>query len=222
VATTEPLFEAMAQLFRARERPLKGWPDYDSLLDERQFPSSILSGERLERSLAPARLAGIREAIRRLDSPLQDSRLRYGTWREGGDVMGDGEADLVFSHVVQPVVEDQEALYERCARWLKPGGWMSHHMSFTSLGVTAKWNGHLQYGEAAWRIIVGQRPFFVNRERLSRQLALLEKFGVRIVSLERRAGEGGLERAQLAPRWRGMSEDDFTCAYAFVVARKPA
>lgn len=125
--------------------------------------------------------------------------MRYGTWRDARKVVAAGEADLVFSHVVLSVVEDQEAFYQCCALWLKPGGWMSHQIDFSSLGVANEWNGHLLHGEAPWRIIVGQRPFFVNRERLSRHLTLM----------------------RLAPRWREMSDDDFTCATAFIAARKP-
>jgi hypothetical protein len=222
VATTAPLLEPMADLFRERAPcPSRGFPDYNGVLDARLFPSQILTEERLARSLDAARLAELADAVRRLDAKEQHPRLRYGTWRSGGEVRA-GEADLLFSHVVLSMVEDQEALYQCCGLWLKPGGWMSHHIDFTSLGITNEWNGHLQYSDAIWPIIVGQRPFFTNRQRLSRHLALMEKYGFEVVSVQRRSGEGGIERSQLAPRWRDMSEDDFTCAHAFIVARKPS
>ena len=221
VATTAPLVEPMAELFRQRAPcPSRGFPDYNGVLDARLFPSRILTDAHLARSLAAPRLAEVADAVRRLDSKEQHARLRYGTW-SNGDVASAAEAELVFSHVVLSVVEDQEAFYERCALWLKPGAWMSHHIDFTSVGITNEWNGHLQYSDAVWRIIVGQRPFFANRERLSRHLALMDKYGFEVISVQRMSGEGGIERSRLAPRWRDMSEDDFTCAHAFIVARKP-
>jgi hypothetical protein len=222
VATTVPLVEPMVELFRERAPcPSKGFPNYNDVLDARLFPSQILTDECLARSLDTARLAELGDAVRRLDATEQHPRLRYGTWRSGGVVCA-GDADLLFSHVVLSLVEDQEAFYKCCALWLKPGGWMSHHIDFTSHSVTNEWNGHLQYTDAVWRIIVGQRPFFVTRARLSRHLALMDKYGFEVVSVQRRCGTGGIERSQLAPRWRDMSEDDFTCAHAFIVARKPS
>ena len=221
-ATTMPLLEPMSALFRSRApRPPKGWPDYDDMLDERLFPSKILTDERLSRSLAAPRIAELSDAVRILDAKIQHPWLRYGTWGNAHNVVVAGEADLVFSHVVLSVVEDQEGFYQWCSRWLKPGGWMSHQIDFSSLEVTNEWNGHLQYGEAVWRIIVGQRPFFVNRERLSRHLALMHKYGFEVKWVERFARGDGIERSRLAPRWRDMSDDDLTCATAFIVARKP-
>jgi hypothetical protein len=221
-ATTVPLLEPMSALFRNRApRSAKGWPDYDDMLDERLFPSRILTDERLSRSLAAPRLAELSDAVQTLDAKKQHPWLRYGTWRHAPGVVVAGEADLVFSHVVLSLVEDQEPFYQSCALWLKPGGWMSHQIDFSSLDVTDHWNGHLQYSEAVWRIIVGQRPFFVNRERLSRHLALMQKYGFEIEAVERFVRADGIERSRLAPRWRDMSDDDLTCATAFIVARKP-
>ena len=220
-ATTLPLLEPMTALFSNRApRPPKGWPDYDDMLDERLFPAQILTDERLSRSLAAPRLAELSEAVRQLDEKKQHPRLRYGTWRDAANVVVAGEADLVFSHVVLSLVEDHDAFYQCCARWLKPGGWMSHHIDFTTMGVTNEWNGHLQYGEAVWRIIAGQRPFFVNRERLSHYLALMQKYGFEVKSVERFVRQDGIQRSALAPRWREISEDDLTCASAFIVAQK--
>ena len=221
VATTAPVLEPMSALFRDRApRPRKGWPDADELLDARLFPSHILTDERLTRSLDAPRLAELGHAVRQLDAKKQDARVRYGTWRDAGEVVKDAEADLLFSQVVPSLVEDKDTFYQCCARWVKPGGWMSHHIDFTSMGATNEWNGHLQYNEAIWRIIVGQRPFFVSRERLSHHVGLMQKYGFEIVSVARRGEDGGIDRSRFAPRWRDMSEEDFQCAHAFVIARK--
>jgi len=222
-ATTVPLLEPMRALFSSRApRPAKGWPDYDDMLDARLFPGQILTDERLSRSLAAPRLAELSDAARKLDDKKQHRRLRYGTWHDAANVVVAGQADLIFSHAVLSFVEDQEAFYQCCARWLKPGGWMSHQIDFRCSGVANEWNGHLQYSEAVWRIIVGQRPFFVNRHRLSHHLALLRKYGFEVQSVERFVRQDGIERSALAPRWRDISDEDLTCANAFIIARKAA
>jgi SAM-dependent methyltransferase len=220
VESTRPVLKELVALFHARApRPKKGWPDFDDCLDERLFPSAILTEERLAHALAPERLAALAFAVERLDSRPQHPSLRYSTWREPAPIL-DGQADLVFSHVVLCVVDDLDRIYGQCARWLKPGGWMSHQSAFDSLGVTDVWNAHLRYTEAEWAAISGRRPFFVNRERLSTHLRLLDKHGFDVVRVLRQEGEGGLERSQLAPRWQHISDDDHRTAGAFLVARK--
>lgn len=220
-ATTRAVLEPMAALLYERApRPRKGWPDADALLDARLFPSHILTEEQLGRSLAAPRLAQLSDAVQKLDDKSQHPALRYGTWRDAFEVVQPAEADLLFSHVVASLVEDKDAFYRCCGLWLRPGAWMSHQIDFTSMGATNEWNGHLQYSEAVWNIIVGQRPFFVSRERLSYHLALMQKYGFEIVSVARRGEEGGIARSRLAPRWRDLSDEDFECAHAFIIARK--
>ena len=220
VATTAPVLEPMTEFFSRREPcPPTGFPDYGSALDARFFPSQIITDECLDRSLAPGRLAELEKAVGQLDAEEQHPWLRYATARDTAAVT-QGKADLLFSHVVLDLVHDLEAMYERCGRWVKPGGWMSHLLDFTSHGITSAWNGHRQYSDAIWRVIAGQRPFFPNREPLSRHLALLEKFGFEIASVQRQSRESGIDRSRLAPRWRDLSDEDLTCVYGFIVARK--
>jgi SAM-dependent methyltransferase len=204
----EPIFARLIELFRQRApRPSKGWPDFDAHLDERLFPSHILGEAHLAAALAPERLARLREAI------------RYRTLDEEEPVTP-GEADLVFSHVVLCHVDDLDDLYARCARYLKPGGWMSHQTDFGCRRLVKEWNGHLKYGERQWKILAGGRPYFVNRERLSTHMELLARHGFEAKGVLRRYRHDGIDRASLAPRWRGISDDDLYCEGAFLVARK--
>ncbi|MFN2645585.1 MAG: hypothetical protein ABR570_11375 [Burkholderiales bacterium] len=222
VATTAPLLEPMTELFRSRAAcPPNGFPDYSAVLDARNFPSEILTEERLDRALASGRLAELAKAVQQLDAEEQHAWLRYNSGRNG-DLKTQGGADLLFSHVVLDLIDDLEAMYRRCASWLAPGGWMSHLIDFTSHKVTSVWNGHLKYSDALWRIINGQRPFFVNRERLADHLALLEKTGFELVSVQRLPREGGITRSELAPRFREISDEDLSCSLGYVIARKRA
>ena len=214
-------FHGLVRLFESRApRPTAGFPAFDHLLDERLFPSGILSEERLSRSLSAERIAAIGRAVHALGSS-DEPMLRYQTWStlEG---VADASLDLVFSHVVMNQVEDPEAVYECCGRWVRPGGWMSHQLDCTALGTAEEWNGHRAYGEVAWKIIAGRRPYFVNREPLETHLALMRAHGFDIVKILRGRKAGGITRAQLAPRWRGISDDDLATQSAFVIARRRA
>ena len=210
----------LVRRFRTRApRPSAGYPPFDHLLDERLFPGAILDDARLARALAPDRLARIDHAVRAAALGHPDPMIEYHTWSTLRPV-GDGEVDLLFSHVVMNQVDDLEGVYARCGRWVRPGGWMSHQIDCTSLGTADEWNGHRAYSELAWKIIAGRRPYFVNREPLATHLALIEANGFDVVKVIRGYEQGGISRSQLAPRWRGISDDDLATQTGFVIARK--
>jgi hypothetical protein len=214
------VFEALVERFRARESgPRTGWPALDPYLDERGFPSHILDDARLDAALDPARLRAIGDAVSVAGSPSQSSTLRYFTWDSLQNVPA-GTADFLFSHVVLNQVEDSDGIYARCAQFLAPGGWMTHQIDLTCLNTAAEWNGHRAYGDLAWKVITGNRPYFVNREPAASHLAKIERHGFEVVEALRGYKDGGIRRDQLAPRWRGMSDEDLKTSTLFVIARR--
>jgi hypothetical protein len=207
-------------MFRERApRPVAGWPAFDHLLDDGLFPSGILDDARLAATLAPVRLARIEEAVRAVAHREPDPMIEYHTWSSLQPV-ADASVDLAFAHVVMSQVNDIEDVYARCGRWVRPGGWMSHQIDFSSMGTADEWNGHLEYTELAWKIIAGRRPYFVNRERLGTHLALMQRAGFDLVRVLRDGPGGGVSRETLAPRWRGISDEDLATETAFVIARR--
>ena len=214
------VFRELVQLFRSRApRPAAGYPPIDQYLDARLFPGHILDESRLEAALEPARLTRIEEAVRALGTATPHEAIRYHTWATLEPV-AESSVDLLFSHVVLNHVEDLDGMYAKCARWVRPGGWMSHQIDFTSLGTAEEWNGHHAYSELAWKVIAGNRPYFVNREPLATHLELLARHGFELMHLTRGRMEGGITRAQLAPRWRGMSDDDLATQTGFIISRR--
>ena len=212
----------LVQLFRARaSRPKAGFPVIDHLLDDRLFPSHILDEARLDAALAPERLERIDHAVRAVGLGHPDPMIEYSTWMDLRPV-ADGVADLLFSHVVMNQVDDIADVYERCGRWVRPGGWMSHQLDMTALGTADEWNGHRAYSEFAWKVIAGKRPYFVNREPLSTHLDLIRASGFDVVTLIRGTREGGIAREQLAPRWKWIPDDDLATETGFVIARRRA
>jgi hypothetical protein len=214
------VFWELAQLLRSRApRPLAGFPPFDEYLDERLFPSRILGDAVLDAALDPDRLARIEAAVRAVGTERASPMIRYESW-DALRPVEPASVDLALSHVVMNHVDDLEGAYHALGQWVRPGGWMSHQVDFTSLGTAEEWNGHRKYGELAWKVIAGRRPYFVNREPLQTHLAILDRCGFDIAHLVRGRKPGGIERAQLAPRWRGISDDDLGTQTAFIIARR--
>lgn len=221
-AANRAVFAELVALFAARApRPTAGFPPFDHLLDERLFPSSILDEAQLRVALAPERVARLEACMDHGTGPAHCDEIRYFTWDHPQPV-STGSVDLAFSHVVMNQVTDLAQVYGRLGRWVVPGGWMSHQIDLTCLGTADEWNGHRAYGDFAWKVIAGHRPYFVNREPLSTHLRLMEEAGFDVVHLERGCRPGGLGREQLAPRWRGMPDEDLATQTGFVIARRRA
>lgn len=214
------IFHELVRLFRERApRPKAGFPPFDQYLDARLFPSSVLDEGTLERALAPERLERIERAVRAVGTPRPDPLLRYHTWTQYHPV-ADASVELAFSHVVLNHVSDLEGFYRMCGAWVKPGGWMSHQVDFTCLGTAKEWNGHRAYGDFTWKIVRGNRPYFVNREPVQTHLDLLDRNGFDVLQLIRGRRPGGIPRARLAPRYRAISDEDHETQTGFIIARR--
>ena len=215
------VFHELLRYFRNRApRPTAGYPAFDQYLDERLFPSSILTGQRLDAALARERVARLEGAVRALGRGMPRPEFCYQAWAQK-DCIGAAQADLVFSHVVMNQVADLAGTYGRCATWLRPGGWMSHQIDLTSLEITPEWNGHRRYGDLAWKIISGRRPCFINREPAGTHLRVIEESGFEIIDAIRGfRRHGGISRAEHAERFRSFSDEDLATQSLFVIARR--
>ena len=215
------VFDRLVQLFRERApRPTRGWPDFDSLLDARHFPSAVLDEARLSRSLAPDRVAAIRDAIESAGKPDGNGMIEYRVPWSDPSVVRTASVDLIISHSVMEHVGDVEGTYAACASWLRPGGWMSHQVDFSDHGITGQWNGQLAYPDLAWRIVTGRRAFPLNRSLWSQHVAAVERSGFDIRRNIGHAREDGLDSTRVATRFRNASAADLKCSEAFLQAIK--
>jgi SAM-dependent methyltransferase len=215
------LLDDLAQLLSKRAgRPTRGWPNFDHLLDENFFPSGILADNALEASLRPQRIAALRDALDALARGEPSSLIRYQAPWNATAVM-DGTIDVIFSHSVLQYVEDLDAFYSECRRWLKPDGWMSHHIDLSSMNVTRVWNAHWSYSPRLWKTVRGARPFFLTARTSSDHVAAMQRNGFRLCKVDR-AMEQGIARQQLSEDRRGMSDEDLDCKSMFAIAQKVA
>jgi hypothetical protein len=95
---------------------------------------------------------------------------------------------------------------------------MSHQIDFRCHGKAAVWNGHWGYSDRLWKIIVGRRPYLLNREPHSAHLRYIARNGFSILEDRVVRSPSGLRRSQLTGRFRGLDDDDLTTSGALVVA----
>jgi hypothetical protein len=216
------IFDELVELYRRRAScPRKGFVEYSEGTGDHAFPSDILDEATLARTLAPERIAAIRRLLAGDREPSSGLGIHFMVPWHDASVMRPGSVDLLLSHSVLEHVVDLEATYAAMRRWLRPGGWMSHQIDFKSHGLAREWNGYRGYPEPLWKLVLGSRPFLLNRQPWSTHARLLEENGFELVCVMRQhIRDRGLRRDQLASRWRGISEDDLTCAGAFVQARR--
>jgi SAM-dependent methyltransferase len=215
------VFEELVSLFERRApSPAEGFPDFWQYMDDDLFPHHILTDDVLAASLAPRRVDAVRRALR--GEPVDDISIDYRVPWTDRSIVRPATVDLVLSHSVMEHVGDLDATYGAIARWLRPGGLMSHQIDFTSHGLSQTWNGYRAYSEPLWKAIVGRRPFLINRAPCSVHQELIDRHGFQVTCCLKNLRSDGIERARLARRWRSISDADLECAGAYVQARRPA
>lgn len=221
-ARDQAMLARLAELFSARQpRPRKGWPDFDAHLPATLFPDHILPESRMRETLDPARVARLSADIERLQAGDASASMELtAPWQHRCDDF-EPQFDLVMSHTVLQYLPDLRTYFTNCARLLKPGGWMSHQVDFSSMGMTRVWNGHLAYDDIFWRLLTRNQRWFPTRKLLSEYLREIETSGLQLVHIERHCTAGGLTRDQLATAFRCASDEDIRCSGVYMIACKP-
>jgi hypothetical protein len=212
------IFDELASMF-TNQLPIPDDSEFPFLyprLDRYDFPNELIGENRLRESLAPGRLAAIRASIELSDAG--ESMVSYKAPWDAPEVIDDGSVDLIFSQAVLEHVDDLDGVYAAMRKWLKPGGIMTHQIDFKCHGKANAWNGHWTYSDIVWRTIVGRRSYLLNRQPHSVHVKLIKRSGFRILDDKVFRSVSELRRAQLAPRFRGLSDDDLTASGAFIVA----
>jgi hypothetical protein len=216
------VFDELVNLFktRAAARLKPGWPDYDMYLDERYFPSNILTEELLELSLSEERIQLIRNALVNPGSQDEGVSIKYYVPWNNNIIIEKESVDLIVSHSVLEHVVDLESTYQAMSIWLKSKGMMSHQIDLESHGLSEKWNGYRAYSEIFWKMLVGNRPWLINRQPCSVHMELINKYGFKVICHLKNYRTDGIQRSQLSSRWMAISDDDLACSGTFIQAQK--
>ena len=97
---------------------------------------------------------------------------------------------------------------------------MSHIIDFHSHGHHKKWNGHWSYNDFLWRIMRGNRPYFINRECYSTHLELLTQINFKILSGLKKKDISGIKRNELSHKYKKLIDQDINTCYAFILSKK--
>jgi hypothetical protein len=217
----------LADLFRAHaEIPGEGeFPELYPRVADPRFPAGTLATLGLTPDASDDRVAAIREAIRNSNrSAPADTLLRYlCPWPTAS--LEPGSIDLVVS---QAVLQDMDhwtgmdalsVAFEAMSRWLRPDGAMSHQVNL-AFPDTEHWNQHWAYGELAWKIIRGRRPYYVNRVPASEYLRLCQSNGLEVRAVRPVSAPKGVPYEDLPQRFRHLPPSDYTTSAVHFIAVK--
>jgi hypothetical protein len=196
--------------------------------DDREFPRvypmlpgydfpRFLGDDRMSAATDGARLERISAAIRGEPSGI-DIRY-YVPWQECWARESPG-VDFVISQAALEHVDEIEAVHRSLAAALKTGGIVTHVIDFKSHGMTATWDGHLQYGDLAWKVVRGRRPWLLNRRSPSEHLRAMETSGFEIVRTWRTIVPPTIARSDLPHRFRDWSDEDRSTTVMVVAGRR--
>ena len=129
---------------------------------------------------------------------------------------------MLISQAVLEHVDELAGSYRAMRLWIKSDGLLSHTIDFRCHSTARVWSGHWRYSDAVWRLIRGRRSYLLNREPYSTHLRLLAENGFATVGSQTTEATPA-ERAQLAPRFRHLTDQDLSTAVAVIqAATRPA
>ena len=195
------------------------FPDLRPRLDSYRFPYELIEASVINDCLDSRRIARIRRAVAYPSVP--DPCISYVASWGSKNVTEQGPIDMVFSQAVLEHVDDLDETYRTVSGLLRSGGVMSHQIDYRCHGTASQWNGHWTYPDFIWRMIRGRRSYLINREPHSKYVDLLNKHGFKIATEKLEHCDSQLNRAQLAERYRDLSDNDLTIQGACIQAQKP-
>jgi len=212
------VLDELVALFRARaDIPGEAeFPEVQPLLPSYAFPHHVLGEEQLAAALADERLARVRASVAHQNTP--GSMIDYRTrWFDDQAIERDS-IDLLFSQAVLEHVDELTGSYRAMRLWIKPDGVISHQIDFRCHNTARIWNGHWKYSDFVWTLIRGRRSYLLNREPYSTHLRLLAENGFAFVGGQTTKSESHLARADLAPRFRHLTDQDLVTSSALIQA----
>jgi hypothetical protein len=211
----ESIFDELLQLYSLKH-PIpdeKEFPGVRPRLQSYEFPDQLIDWTNFK-----TRASEIRDEIR--GGMNRGRKLKYrAPWNSIGDI-SPNSLDLVFSQAALEYVVPLEGAYMAISKWLAAGGFSSHIIDFSASYVSPYWNGHWAYSDWEWRLVRGQREFFLNREPLSTHLAFARNFKLDLLHVDPEYTNMGLKKGSLSPRFRELNIQDLRTRVAMIVLHK--
>jgi len=217
------VLDELVELFQNRT-PIPGAAEFTNLhpdLDNYAFPADLYSEGHLKEALNEVRVRAIRQVLLNCKAQRCSTvNIRYAAPWDSREMIEAGSVDMIFSQAVMEHVDDLPASYEAMYQWLRPGGVMCHEIDFRCHGTARNWNGHWTYSDPIWKIIRGQRPYFLNRKTCGDHLELIQNAGFEIVYVQRKKSEQNIRQEDLCNGLENTSNLDLVTSSAYVISRK--
>lgn len=215
------IFDQLLELIRNKTpNPSIGFPNYDNYLDDKFFPSAILTDQLLNKSLKSERINSIRKILKGEKPNNTDIEIRYFCPWSNSSIIKDNSVDFIYSQSVLEHINDLPLTYKMLYKWLKKSGIMSHQIDFKCHKLFEKWNSHWGVGDLAWKIIKGKRPYLINREPYTAHRNTILKNGFEILFEKKTPGKNGIKRNELKNHYRNLTDEEFETSGYFVQSRK--
>lgn len=220
------MFDELVSLFR-RRAAIPGQDEFAQIkphLQALDFPSDILTDERLAETMREDRLETLRDAIKAVTNGAvtRDGVIRYvAPWYAAAE-LEQASVDLVLAHVVMQSIEGAalNTTYHLLRDALKPGGLLSQQIDYRSHGIGRAWNEHWTIPTRSWRLMRGNRPYFWNRKTHSEHLRILRDSGFTPLHVVTTQLTDGIRREAMVEPFRHMSYEDSITSGAYILARK--
>lgn len=214
------VFDGLVELFR-REAPIpdrRQFPEIVPDLPDHTFPHEILSRERMRKALADDRLAWLRTLVsgKHRDASIIDYRA---PWEYVADADA-GSVDFILTNAVMEHVANLPEAYAAMFRWLRPGGYASHHIDFRSHSLFRAWDGHWACPDWLWRLFMGRRAYLLNREPFATHRTLAHASGFNECSCVRI--ESAPVSKHLAKPFLGMEAQDRITSGGYLLLHRSA
>lgn len=225
----EEIFEELLTLFKNRA-PIPDDKEFTKAIPRKlksyDFPSHILTEERLVRSLNPERIESIRRILKQFQAGSHAARdnnleIRYFVPWSSGEVVVQSSVDLIISCAALEHVESISESYAAAHQWLKQGGFFAHSIGLNSHQTSGIWNGHWCYSDLTWKIIRGRCTYFINRAPHIEHLQKIRESGDEVLCDLTYKRPSFVTKKDLAKRFENMGHDDWLVYETFIAGRKP-
>src|SRR3989338_5944888 len=228
----EEIFEELVSLFKKRAPLLsqEQCPKQRPHLKSYNFPTDILTDEKLKVFLADDRLEKIRIAIRAKGGREKNNSgqisIDYSVpWDKAASLFEyRNSVDLIISSAALEHVDDVVRTYYAANELLRDGGVIASSIDFKCHDTAGLRNGHFAYSDLEWKVVRGRSVFFINRWPHEWHIKEMKKyFTILHDDVYHHPRQNlQLERKDLAPRFSGISDEELAIAEAFIIGKKHA
>ncbi len=136
------------------------------------------------------------------------------------DELKNETVDLVFSQAVMEHVIKLENAYKAMYKYLKKDGYISHQIDYKAHETHKVWNGHWNYNNLLWKIIMHGRSYPINRKTHLEHIKKIIQAGFTIKNVLKVERNDGYKSSNLPVKYSQLNSEDMATASAHIIAQK--